>query len=111
MPRGGGNRSEAKLSVEAGRELVLVGDARPWLDQWMQLRLFVRGADGVWAPWPVVVEGDAARAILPADAVEWEARWWSPAVAGIQRSTPVSDRAHGPVEGQGGARISAELPH
>lgn len=105
-----GAEAEVRLPVEAARRLVLTGDARPYLEQSMRLVLHVRGADGARTAWPLVWNSGVAQAWLPADAVEWEARWWSQSLAGHQRSMPVSARAGGPIEGAAGTELAAELP-
>lgn len=105
-----GARAEVKLPVEAARQLILTGDARPFREQAMRLRLHVRAADGSFSEWPVSWDSGVARAWLPPDAVAWEARWWSIERRGHQRSTPVSERVGGPLEGHDDAPIAAPLP-
>jgi len=105
-----GKLAEFTMPVGPARELVLSGDAIAHLDQQLQLRLSIKGTHGEWATWPIHWETCVARALLPEDALEWEARWWSPSVPGRQSSVALAGAVRGPVDGAGGAPIQAKLP-
>jgi hypothetical protein len=106
-----GKLTDCTMPVGPGRELILTGDADPFLRQGLRLQLYVRGGDGDFSAWPIRWEDGVARASLPEDAVEWEARWWSIGIPGRQPAVPLEGAARGHVDGAGGAPIQAKLPH
>lgn len=87
--------TEVEVEVQPGRELTLRGDPRPFFAQGLQLHFSVRGADGCWTSWPfALVEGEV-RAVLPADALAWEARWWTTGIAERQAAVALEGRTTG----------------